>query len=168
MINFYFPSLIFVLVSWISFSIPPEVIPGRMALLITTLLVLVNLFGTVIQTGHSRFLTSLDIWMVACIIFVCGALFSYAFLLCQGAKKKINSSPSVKPVESINNGFRKLPEERPYNSYQKNNSVTENWDRNCLIIFPIAFLLLNLSYWPMVVMRQRPLYSLSEDKANRI
>ena len=34
-------------VSWISFVVPPDVIPGRMALLITLFLVLVNIFNTV-------------------------------------------------------------------------------------------------------------------------
>ncbi len=38
---------LFVVVSWISFVVPPEVIPGRMALLITLFLVLVNIFNSV-------------------------------------------------------------------------------------------------------------------------
>ena len=33
--------------SWISFVVPPDVIPGRMALLITLFLVLVNIFNSV-------------------------------------------------------------------------------------------------------------------------
>ena len=36
-----------VIVSWISFLIPMDVIPGRMALLVTLFLVLVNIFNTV-------------------------------------------------------------------------------------------------------------------------
>ncbi len=35
------------MVSWISFVVPPDVIPGRMALLVTLFLVLVNIFNTV-------------------------------------------------------------------------------------------------------------------------
>ena len=50
LLSYYFPSLIFVTVSWISFTIPPEIVPGRMGLLVTLLLVLVNFFGTIIQT----------------------------------------------------------------------------------------------------------------------
>ena len=38
---------LFVIVSWISFLIPMDVIPGRMALLVTLFLVLVNIFNTV-------------------------------------------------------------------------------------------------------------------------
>ena len=39
-------------VSWISFVVPPDVIPGRMALLITLFLVLVNIFNTVTTLHH--------------------------------------------------------------------------------------------------------------------
>ena len=35
------------MVSWISFVVPPDVIPGRMALLITLFLVLVNIFNNI-------------------------------------------------------------------------------------------------------------------------
>ena len=43
----YIPLGLFVVVSWISFVVPPDVIPGRMALLITLFLVLVNIFNSV-------------------------------------------------------------------------------------------------------------------------
>jgi len=45
-INYYLPSGLFVVVSWISFLVPADVIPGRMALLVTLFLVLVNIFNT--------------------------------------------------------------------------------------------------------------------------
>ena len=34
-------------VSWISFMVPPDIIPGRMALLVTLFLVLVNIFNNI-------------------------------------------------------------------------------------------------------------------------
>merc|ERR1712012_1104668 len=46
-INYYLPSGLFVVVSWISFLVPADIIPGRMALLVTLFLVLVNIFNTV-------------------------------------------------------------------------------------------------------------------------
>ena len=44
---YYLPSGLFVVVSWVSFLIPPEVVPGRMAMLITLFLVLINIFNIV-------------------------------------------------------------------------------------------------------------------------
>ena len=43
----YLPSGMFVVVSWVSFLIKPEVVPGRMALLVTLFLVLINIFNSV-------------------------------------------------------------------------------------------------------------------------
>ena len=44
---------LFVVVSWISFLVNPEVIPGRMTLLVTIFLVLINIFNT-IQTNSPK------------------------------------------------------------------------------------------------------------------
>ena len=41
----YVPSEILVLASHISFSIPPDNIPGRMSLIVTILLMLINMYG---------------------------------------------------------------------------------------------------------------------------
>ena len=74
-ITYYLPSGLFVIVSWISFLIPMEVIPGRMALLVTLFLVLVNIFNTVTtNTPKAEGLTAIEAWMLACILFVFGAL----------------------------------------------------------------------------------------------
>ena len=53
-------------VSWISFVVPPDVIPGRMALLITLFLVLVNIFNSVTTNtpkaeGNARFIIPYEI-----------------------------------------------------------------------------------------------------------
>lgn len=42
-IKVYIPSSILVVSSWVSFLIPPELVPGRMALLVTVLLMMLNL-----------------------------------------------------------------------------------------------------------------------------
>jgi hypothetical protein len=46
-VQVYLTTGLFVVVSWISFIVPPEVVPGRMALLVTLFLVLVNIFNSV-------------------------------------------------------------------------------------------------------------------------
>ena len=74
-ITYDLPSGLFVIVSWISFLIPMDVIPGRMALLVTLFLVLVNIFNTVTtNTPKAEGLTAIEAWMLACILFVFGAL----------------------------------------------------------------------------------------------
>ncbi|XP_023344754.1 glycine receptor subunit alpha-1 [Eurytemora carolleeae] len=91
LITYYLPSGLFVVVSWISFVVPPDVIPGRMALLITLFLVLVNIFNTVTSnTPKAEGLTAIEAWMLSCILFVFGALVEYAVILFQSQRGKPN------------------------------------------------------------------------------
>ncbi len=74
LIRICFPGL-FVIVSWISFLIPMDVIPGRMALLVTLFLVLVNIFNTITTNiPKAEGLTAIEAWVIVCVLFVFGAL----------------------------------------------------------------------------------------------
>ncbi len=68
----------------------PEVIPGRMTLLVTIFLVLINIFNT-IQTNSPKAegLTAIEAWVIACIIFVFGALGEYTVILLKIKLKKL-------------------------------------------------------------------------------
>lgn len=46
LINVYLPTALLVMVSFIGFLIPAEMIPGRMALIVTTFLMLINIENT--------------------------------------------------------------------------------------------------------------------------
>ena len=90
LITWYLPSAMFVLVSWISLLIPPENVPGRMALLITVFLVLVNIFNTITTNiPKAEGLTAIETYIIACILFVFGALLGACFLLEAFASKLI-------------------------------------------------------------------------------
>ena len=69
-------------VSWASFLIPPEQVAGRMAMLITLFLVLINIFlGMTARTPNSEGVSAMSAYIIACIFFVFGALCAYAYLL---------------------------------------------------------------------------------------
>src|SRR5665811_2225752 len=48
-IQTYVPSTMFTIVSWLSFLVPPDSTPGRMAICVTTLLTVTAMFGSVKQ-----------------------------------------------------------------------------------------------------------------------
>ena len=67
----YFPSIMFVGISWLSLFLPPEYVPGRVLMFMTALLSLVSMDSSVQQTmPQVNYLTLLDIWMVICMLFV--------------------------------------------------------------------------------------------------
>ena len=74
-ITYYFPTGMFVIVSWISFLVPPESVPGRMTILVTVFLVLVNIFNSITSNiPRADGLTAIESFVIICIIFVFGAL----------------------------------------------------------------------------------------------
>merc|ERR1719507_2528208 len=94
LLQVYLPSGLFVIVSWISFIVPPEIVPGRMALLVTLFLVLVNIFNSVTANApKSEGLTAVETWVVMCILHVFCVLLEYAFILkiIQIEKRKVTA-----------------------------------------------------------------------------
>merc|ERR1711953_665479 len=81
-ITYYLPSGLFVVVSFTSFLIPSDDIQGRMALLVTLFLILVNIFNTTTTNSpKADGLNAMQSWVICCIFFVFGALFEYAIIL---------------------------------------------------------------------------------------
>jgi hypothetical protein len=115
-ITYYLPSGLFVVISWIrskhkqtiiretvltilnhSFLINPEVIPGRMTMLVTLFLVLINIHNT-IQTNSPKAegFTAIKTWVIACIIFVFGAMLEYSAILLLLKLEKMECGPYAK------------------------------------------------------------------------
>merc|ERR1740136_79540 len=102
LIQVYLPSFMFVIVSWVSFLIKPEVVPGRMGLLVTLFLVLINIFNSVRENAPiSSRLNAIDLYLVVCIFLVFGALMEYAVILLMLKKRR-------KPKRTIDQGLRHL------------------------------------------------------------
>jgi len=168
-ITCYLPSGMFVIVSWISFLIPPDVVPGRMTLLITVFLVLVNIFNTITTNiPKAEGLTAIEAWVIGCVLFVFGALIEYAGILLQMKMRasasllspKKPSSPEIInnlnteiPLELLShtNGVSKNDKEssKPTKSpnIRKEKMKTAKMDLMFLVLFPCIFLIFNIVYW---------------------
>jgi len=79
LINSYIPSCLFVIVAWLSLFINPEAIPGRVSMVMMTLLTLMAMFSGIRQsTPKVSYVSMLDIWMVMCIFFIFLVLIEFA------------------------------------------------------------------------------------------
>ena len=79
---YYLPTGMFVSVSWVSFLIPADAIPGRIGLLVTLFLVATNIFNTIIDVSpNTEGMTAISSWMIAYMFFVFFALLEYAIIL---------------------------------------------------------------------------------------
>jgi len=102
LIQVYLPSFMFVIVSWVSFLIKPEVVPGRMALLVTLFLVLINIFNSVREEAPiSSRLNAIDLYLVVCVFLVFGALLEYAVILMLLKKRRMPKRNIEKTMEDM-------------------------------------------------------------------
>ena len=136
----YLTSAMFVIVSWVSFIIRPEVVPGRIGLLVTIFLVLVNIFnGVKTDAPVSHSLNAVDLYLVVCIGHVFLVLAEYAIVLFLEAKHSTGdkSQKIVGPKQDQLKRFR---------GCSKGSRINNGLDRLSLIIFPFCFMFFNLIY----------------------
>ena len=95
--NYMFPSGLCVVVSWSTFVLPSKNVEGRIAIMITMILVLVTIFNGVIEKTPraSRNLTALTVWMLSMFSFVFVAFVTYCIELT--LKPDIKSTSKVGP-----------------------------------------------------------------------
>ena len=133
LVNYYLPSGLFVLVSWVGFLIPPEIVPGRMTLLVTLFLVLINIFNNITSNSPNvEGLTSISAWVITCILFVFAALAGYAWVLFKKNRLARIDHENSRPPKPGNWHGQQLA----------------RVDYMFLLWFPVAFLCFNLIYWP--------------------
>ncbi|XP_078614085.1 glycine receptor subunit alphaZ1-like isoform X1 [Branchiostoma floridae x Branchiostoma japonicum] len=78
-IQTYIPSILIVILSWLTFWISPEIAPARVALGITTVLTSTT-FTAINRSTMPRFsyVRAIDIWLLACSFFIFAALVEFA------------------------------------------------------------------------------------------
>ena len=97
----FIPMATMVIVSWISFIVPPEIVPGRAGILVTLLLVLTTFHLREMERCPAfRDPTPLLIWTFVCLFVVAIAIFEYAFILyyIRFEKKKIGITRQIKDI----------------------------------------------------------------------
>lgn len=141
MFNIYLPSTGLVLISMFSFLISPDVVPGRMALLITIFLVLTNIGNSSRENSPTQGeATVIDLWLQSCQVFVSLALCEYGFLL------YIIRKHQYKAIIAHNSKDRK---HTPFKTHR----LIKQTDDISVILFPLSFFIF-LSVYHVVVTEQ--------------
>ncbi|XP_064100969.1 glycine receptor subunit alpha-2-like [Macrobrachium nipponense] len=104
----YLPSGITVSLAYMSFYWPPEVVPGRTVLVITSLLTMISMYGNVLERSpETSYMKAVDVWLVLCILHIALALFQYAVILTIRRRQKETNvgnvfikskSPKIRPL----------------------------------------------------------------------
>ena len=78
--SFYVPTGIFAMLSMISFAINPEMVPGRLGLLVTLYLIVSNVYGAV-KAPSKRGFSYIEIWMTGIQVTIIMAILEYGLVL---------------------------------------------------------------------------------------
>ena len=130
----YAPSCIFVILSWLSFIIKPDAIPGRIMLLLNIFLVLILLMNNAKEsTPDVNRINAIDVYIAACNIHVFFAILEYASTL----------TTDVKDASSVQKESTSSFVSIRYISIL----LFHRLDWISLIIFPFSFMIFNIYYW---------------------
>lgn len=168
LIQNYLPSILIVAVSWVSFWMDIESVPGRISLGVITLLA-VSQLATGTSLPQTSYVKAIDIWMGTCTAFVFAALVEFTFVnhtwrtkgRLPGIPTGLETRDYVNMSQSNGNGDqnKNLLNLEEGNSNLENRIsrllvVSQRWRRTALAVdemsrflFPLGFLVFNLSYW---------------------
>lgn len=176
-IQLFVPSILIVILSWVSFWINVDAAPARVSLGLLTVLTMTN-HSIGINTNLPRvsYIKAVDVWMSSCLLFVFAALCEYAFVNVASRKRVISKTPPSADKKvgcACENCFQKRPLifERddpmagggggggggiiaPVPATKPNKSLEQDGkgrarriDKIARKSFPLAFVLFNCAYW---------------------
>ncbi|XP_071524123.1 glycine receptor subunit alpha-2-like [Panulirus ornatus] len=173
----YIPTILIVTISWVSFWLDPNAVPGRVSLGVTTLLTLTTLAsGIRAQLPPVSYVKAIDVWIGMCMIMVFGALLEFTFVNWLANKKVINQRLAMLKIpkalagsdaEEVGNADKKMEAEKEKQAAPDDAEVAgvktpktyinfaRALDRLCRAFFPGVFLVFNLIYWPYYLIQQR-------------
>nr|CAD7572096.1 unnamed protein product [Timema californicum] len=171
LVQSYLPTILIVIISWVSFWMDVDSVPGRTTLGVTTLLA-VSSQSSGIQSGLPQvsYVKAIDVWMGTCTAFVFCALLEFTFVNYMWRKQPagtktpetLNGQTASKVTEddqdsSISVTLKKcgldktapvVGEPSPAASLLMKNKVrARRIDEMCRLFFPLVFGLFNLIYW---------------------
>lgn len=131
--SYYGPTVIFVILSWLSFVIPTEQVAGRMGLLVTLYLITINTFGNT-RTPPNHGFSLVELWLCGVQLPIFLAMLEYGYILHQiksGRFKKVKEELDIKSKKS-----KKIA-----------NCCFERADQITCICSILYFVIFNVTYW---------------------
>ena len=95
--NVYVPTSLVVFMSMLTFWIPPDAVPARVTLGVTSLLTIVTKQYQA-SLPNVSYIVALNIWLSACIAFVFVSLLEYAAVIALHTRLKKNVKNNVVPI----------------------------------------------------------------------
>ncbi|KAI0231536.1 Glycine receptor subunit alpha-3 [Lamellibrachia satsuma] len=162
-LSIYVPTILIVILAWVSFWVNMDAVPARISLGVTTVLTMATqLSGSKVSIPKVHYPKAIDIWMVMCMMFVFVSMVEYTFVNALSRDSPKTETEEAKEKESEKDlKITGLPEEKFVDLYvieqQLKSTTTCGFssgreaalflERVSRICFPIAFIIFNIVYW---------------------
>ncbi|CAI9735908.1 glycine receptor subunit alpha-2-like isoform X1 [Octopus vulgaris] len=163
-IQVYIPSILIVLLSWVSFWLDVDSIPARISLgVLTVLTMTTQSSGARASLPRVSYVKAIDVWMAVCLVFVFAALLEFAYVNVLSRRRSYSRSISQKITKRImdrRRTERQTGGASAKNDMQENGPDTEGdhgipnnkqsarfFDKVARYTFPLVFGLFNVFYW---------------------
>ncbi|XP_070197269.1 glycine receptor subunit alpha-4-like [Littorina saxatilis] len=160
-VQMYIPSILIVMLSWISFWLTVNSVPGRISLGVLTVLTMTTQSSSVnASLPRVSYTKAIDVWMSTCLVFVFCALLEFAIVNVLSRKDSLRDF-SIRRVFSIpkefDNGNRDVAvtiplddpdEKKKRRRFAKRGIVYAMYlDVASRIMFPLIFIFFIMIYW---------------------
>ncbi|XP_063233163.1 glycine receptor subunit alpha-2 [Bacillus rossius redtenbacheri] len=184
LIQTFAPSSLVVMLSWFSFWIGLDAIPGRVTLLVTSMLTLVTMFtGLKSDVPPVAYVKALDLWMAGCMVSVFAALGEFVVVKVLDASYQAQKRSKVAPMPTILSMPLRSNEKscmmwdveagmrcrsRSVNLHKRRllqlvwedhrtgeeKVLAREIDRQSRVVFPVFFLIFLVFYWPLLLLKK--------------
>lgn len=138
MIQIYIPTIMIVLLSWVSFWLSIDAVPARISLGILTVLTMTTQKGAAISSlPRVSYVKAIDVWMAVCLAFVFAALLEFAIVNVMQRRQQKFADPS-----SFVNSSNKNEEEKQNSNNRRLSSGkrdAQRVDNVSRVVFPAIF-----------------------------
>lgn len=155
----YVPSILIVVLSWVSFWLDIDAVPARISLgLLTVLTMTTQSAGARASLPKVSYVKGIDVWMAVCLLFVFAALIEFAYVNVHARIEK-RRRQSCKPTAcDIQNGKKAESQDtadvKPsrFNMFAPSRQKARTCDRISRIAFPGVFVAFNAVYWCVYIL----------------
>ncbi|XP_060084024.1 glycine receptor subunit alphaZ1-like isoform X2 [Ylistrum balloti] len=146
-IQVFVPSILIVILSWVSFWIDIDSTPARISLgVLTVLTMTTQSSGARSQLPRVSYVKAIDVWMATCLFFVFGALIEFACAnVTFRGKKKVNGLHAT--AQESGDGAPNKSKLRFFKKCDDPKRRARYIDKFSRVLFPLAFIIFNLIFW---------------------
>ncbi|XP_069129491.1 glycine receptor subunit alpha-2-like [Argopecten irradians] len=149
----FIPSILIVMLSWVSFWVDAEATPARVSLgVLTVLTITTQSSGARSQLPRVSYIKAIDVWMSTCLMFVFASLLEYAYInvLTRKRRSKLMTALQIGSDGMLSAAVKGPPVENDRKTstvlYDHSNKA-RMVDKASRVIFPASFGLFNLAFW---------------------